>query len=416
MENIEEIEKRRRELRYINYAIICLLTLAVLILFLFVDEVAGLFGALKYNQLLRIYFFGFIISSILYLGQKEKQQAKLTNRLLNEMRNTSTTLAKELRHKEFLSQVSFMVTNLRDNSVLRLLFEATIKFFQADGGAVVLRDKRHGPWNKPLIAYPNDYKQETIDFITNLIGKNGRSFIQPDDEFPDYQPLKEVANIIAVPLRLESRIYGLIVVWSSSNIVYDRTDLEVLETIAREAANSAFALQLIEQKESLHKGLLRLISKTVDDHTKRKNRALRVSQQARILAEQLDLSPETVEAIEIAATLQNIDKVIGNGNGQKKKKSSQSAKILKSLKFPKQVTEILAAKKSSGKSALPGARVLAVAEAYVDKAYPKRGRGPSPDTIASFLESEPSGVYDKQVLGALRQLIASVDNQLDVSE
>lgn len=418
MNTIEYIEKRRRELRRINYFLIYLLAMTVFGMFFFIDAFSGLFGALKYNIFLRFYFIAFIAAFLFYLAQKEKQQSKLTARLIEETQETSAKLAKELRNKEFQSEISVLLTNLGDTAVLEQLFRAALTFFKADGGVVVLRDGTKS-WKKPLVSFPEGAGSKVIDQIVKLIGHTGRSFAQPDPAFPDHSAIKGVKNALGVPLRLEGRLFGLIAFWSNDRVIYDQSDLKVLEFIAREATNSRFTIELVQEKNDQFNGLLALVAKAADDRQRLKDRTVKVAKQAKALAKQMGLPHETVTAVEIAAMLKDVDTVIttkiAKANG-----TNKSALILKSFDFPKRVTEILAGlsngncngKKSAAVKTVPiGSRVLVAAEAYVTLATPARGRGPSPVSVLAKLEAGAGSLYDEEVLDALRELVSPLEEE-----
>ncbi|HEB12889.1 MAG TPA: GAF domain-containing protein [Actinobacteria bacterium] len=400
MQTIDQIEKRRREIRYINYFLIYLLAMSIFGIFFFIDVINGFFGALEYNIMLRLYFISFVAAVILYLAQKEKQQRVLARKLLTDMEKTSQDLAKEVRNKEFLSTISFLISNLRDNTVLEKLFNVTRQFFQADGGAVILRNE-HRKWSDPLVTFPENVDPVLIDDITKLISKTGRSFIQPEPGTESHQPIKGAKNLIAVPLRLEGRLWGVITVWFDSTVTLGKSELEVLEIIACEASNSALTIEISRERNELLHGLLELISKAVDAQGGAKNRSMRIAEQAKALAQEMDLPKATVEAVEMAARLKNVHHIVGNGkkNGNA---SGASAKILKSLNFPSRVTQILAANGNSKRSVSVGSSVVTLAEAYVNLAYPSRGRARATSSIIAKLETDS---HDEQVLEALKQLI-----------
>lgn len=416
MNTIEYIEKRRRELRRINYFLIYLLAMTVFGMFFFIDEFTGLVGALKYNIFLRFYFVGFIVAFLFYMAQKEKQQAKLTARLIRETEETSAKLAKELRRKEFQSEISVLLSNLGDAAVLEQLFRAALRFFEADGGVIVLRNGTRS-WKKPLVAFPEGADSKVIDQIVKLIGHTGRSFVQPDPAFPEHSAIKGVKNALGVPLRLEGRLFGVIAFWSNDRVIHDAGDLNVLEFIAREATNSRLTIELVQEKNDQFNGLLTLVSKAADDRRRLKDRTAKVARQAKALAKQMGLPKETVTAVEIAAMLKDVDTMIATKaagtNG-----ANKSALILKSFDFPKRVTEILAGlsngngngKKSAVTKPIPvGSRILTVAEAYVALASPARGRAPSPASVLAKLEVDAGSVYDEKVLKSLRDLVLPLD-------
>jgi GAF domain-containing protein len=409
METIQQIEKRRRELQYITYFIIYLLALVVFSLFFFIDQLAGLMGALRYNLVLRSFFVALVAAFIFYLARKESQQGRLTAELLGEMENTSGKLALEIRRKEFLSEISHLIANLRDESVLERLFDLTRNFLEAEGGAVVLRNL-NSTWKAPLVSYPDDTDKNMVSDIAKLVAKTGQAVLQPDPRFPDHRQMKNMNSIIAVPLRLEGRLYGVIAFWSGDeSVIYGENDLSLIELIAREAAGSAFSVRLMQEKKDQFKGVLKLLATASEDRPK--PLAPIVAEHAKALAKQLNLPREAVRAVETAAMLKNVGRL--TANGAKNGGGGKSATTLRSLKFPKAVTDILggyekalAGNGAAASSPLPvGVKVLALSTAYVEAANPKRGRAPSAASILAKLKTRP--LFTEELVAALEHVLAA---------
>ncbi len=409
MKTIDQIEKRRRELRFISLALIYFLALVVFGLFFFIDKMAGFFGALQYNVFLRVLFVGLIIGFIFYLAQKERMQSKLTQQLLTEMGGTADRLRKELRYNKFMRDISHLTENLRDDAALERLFSATLKFFGADGGVVVLRN-RGTSWKPPLVSTPAEVDETLIAEISKVIGKTGRSFVQPQPEYPDHRSIKSVNSIMAVPLRLENRLYGMIAFWSDT-IVFEESDLAVVELVAKETSGSEFNLEQAQERIDQFNGLLDLIASAGDEKAKTKKRTQLVIEQAQAIAAQLGLPPESIEAIETAARLRNVD-LVANGSIPG---GADSAEIAASLNFPQPVIEALVKTDngSDGTTETTGAgqlgpinaQILALSELYVTKAFPPRGRRPAVKNVFAKLEPSTSTKFDEKVVAALKKAV-----------
>ncbi len=318
-----------------------------------------------------------------------------------------------------------LLSNLRDSAVLEQLFSAALRFFEADGGVVVLRDKAVG-WKAPLVVYPEDGGAKTIEQITGLISHTGRSFLQPDPDCPEHAPIKGVKNAFGVPLRLEGRLFGVIAFWSNGSRIHDRGDLGVLDVIAREATNSRYTIELLQEKNDQFNGLLALLAKASDDHLRVKNRTLKVAEQAKCLARQMGLPRAMVDAIEVAAILRDVDQLVksprGNGSANG---SSRAPQVLKSVNFPARITDILAGlgrhngngtKPASAKAAPIGSRIIEVADAYVAQTKPPRGRGQSPERAVAKLEEGAGSVYDKAVVDALSRLVLATNDMVSFED
>ncbi len=396
---IEKIEKRRRELHFISLFLIYFLSLVVFGLFFFIDRFAGFWATLQYNVFLRTLFVSLVIAFIIYLAQKERMQAKLTKQLLDQVSGSSERLRKELRHNKFLAETSELAESLGDDRSLQKLFEISVRYFKADGGAVVLKN-RGSSWRDPLVAKPDDVDPELIKELTRLVGKNGRSFLQPQPEYPDHRMIKGVESIIAVPLRLENRLYGIIAFWSYQSAVFDETDLGVLEVLAKDASAAKFNIEEIQTRQDQLQSLLALVAECGDEKAKAKKRTDQVIDQARALGLALKLDPAAAAAVETAVYLRHID-LVANGSAPP---GSSPATIASALGFPDDVAQALTIDDVGGGLPLE-AQILALAELYVSKAFPPRGRRPAPKTVIAKIESIAVEKFDPEVFDALKQTL-----------
>ncbi len=409
MKTLEEIEKRRRELQYITYFLIYFLSLVVFGLFFFIDNIAGFFAALKYKFFMRTVFVGVIIGLIIYLAAKQKRQSALTKDLADEMNQASGQLRKELRNNKFLSEVSYLVSNLKDTVAMEKLFRATLNFLRADGGAVILRQEGRGlSWKPPLAAQPEQIDKELTKQICGIVSKSGRSFLQPLPDYPGHRFIKSMGSVLAVPLRLENRLYGIMAFWSETPDLFDESDLKVLEVLAREATNSNYNVALLQERTDQFQGLLRLVAGSVDPSSGNGKHSVLIANQVRSLAKEMNLPDQTADALATSAMLRHVEK-LANGSA---KKGVGAANILKGQRFPKRITDILegysklvAGSNGTARGVAIDSQILALSEAFIDKAYPKRGRKPAPQKVLEKLESSHGDSYDGRVLAALKNLI-----------
>ncbi len=404
MYTIEKIEKRRRELRFISLFLIYFLSLVVFGLFFFIDRFVGFWAALQYNIFLRILFVSLIIAFIIYLAQKERMQAHLTRELLDEMSASSGRLRKELRHNKFLAKVGELTESLGDDQTLAKLFELAMRFFKADGGTVILKDQGSA-WKEPLIAKPDDIDPALLKDLTKLVGKNGRSFLQPQPEYPDHRTIKGVESIMAVPLRLENRLYGIIAFWSAQTELFDESDLGVLEVLAKETSVAEFNLEEVQTRQDQLQGLLAIVAECGDEKAKAKKRTPQLVEQVRALGQLLELNPAAIVAIETAVYLRHVD-LVANGSAPP---GSNPASIAAALGFSEDVAQALSTIDNTDGTDLPlSAQILALSELYVSKAFPARGRKPAPKNVIAKLDPEAVEQFDPKVFEALKRSVGIV--------
>lgn len=414
---IEQIEKRRRQLHVLSYFLIYFLALAIIGLFFFIDDLINLFGLLKYNLILRLSFVSFITFFIFYLAHKEREQADLTKDVVKELQETNKKLELELKQNQFLYQIKRDIVDLKDPKVLARLFSKTVHFLQADGGAVILKDKSGG-WHEPLVALPETADSGLIKKIARLVSKTGRAVLQPDPEFPQHKLVEEVASFVAIPIRLESRLYGVIALWKNAGEgFFQENDLKLLKLIAQEAASSAYNIQLLQERADQFKGIVTLLAKAAaEKESLNTSLNLKTAQLAKQLAAALELPQEIQYDLELAALLKPSGLFL---NGSLKKGQHpgglETAEFLRSLKFPRSLTNIIAhtdenydgsgLKKLKAEQIPLGARILAVCEDFAKQAYPQKGRPPSMTKILAAMQQEAERKYDPQILEALKRVL-----------
>lgn len=413
---IEQIEKRRRQLHFLSYFLIYFLALSVVGLFFFIDDLINLFGLLKYNLILRLTFVSFISFFIFYLAHKEREQADLTKDIVKELEETNNKLVAELQQNQFLYEVRRYIVNLKDPQVLARLFKKTINFLQADGGVVILKAKAGG-WHDPLVVFPQDFNTDLIKKVTKLITKTGRSLLQPDPEFPEVKLVEEVASFVAVPIRLESRLYGALILWkTAANSSFQENDLKLLKLIAQEAAGSAHNIQMLQERTDQFKGILSLLAKAAaEKENVPASLNLKIARLAKEVAAALRLPEETQQAVEMAALIRPAGLFLNGHKDSSQLSGQETAAFLQSLKFPRSLTSIIShleenydgsgSNKLKGEQIPIGTRILAVCQDFAQQANPLKGRPPSPAKILEILQKQAGQKYDPKVIEVLSQLL-----------
>lgn len=393
MISLEKIERRRRQLQLIAYVIIMILAVALISLLFFVDNLTNMFANLKYNIFLRFYLLVFIVASILYLGQKERQQDMQTKLLMDELRETSNRLAGELREDIFLNKISHKLANLSNDEALDYLFTATKEFLDADGGVLSLKTER-GDWEQTRKASDENIgdEDELARAVAKWIEQTGRSFLFPNPNISAAKlglEDKNVDTVLAVALRLKGKLFGVITFWRSKiKDVFNEHELNFLQIVARQAAGTAFNRQLAQAKDDQFNELLLLLAKAIDERESDSNgHSDRAAQCARKISEQMGLSNDEIETIERAAILQNIGylalpkelfsqySLTDEENALLEDHPRYGAKMLRSLKLPRRITDLVLLHHEwadgSRPQAMPkkdvplGAKIIAVADAFV---------------------------------------------------
>lgn len=430
-QSLIKIERRRRQLQYITYFIILILTVSFVSLLFFVDYITDMFANLRYNIFLRAYLLVFIIASILYLSQKERQQDLQTKILMEELRDTSNRLAAELREDIFLNKISHKLNNLSSDEALEYLLASTKEFLDADGGTLKLK-KADGQWEPARSASgPVEIEEDKLaKAVAQWVEQTGHSFFYPSEGVSaaalDLET-NNISSILGVALRLKGKLFGVVTFWRSKlKAAYSKNELNLLQIIARQAAATAFNRQVEKEKCVQFKELLRLLAKAIDERNPDiKNHSEQSVKWTKKIAEQLGLALDEIETIETAAILQNIGylafprelfsqaTLTDEENAALEDHPRYGAKMLRALKFPRRITDIVllhhewadgSRPLSINKHDIPiGARIIAVVDAFIGLS--QQGEGLDFKKALNQLQLLGNEQFDSEVVKALGKTI-----------
>ncbi len=149
------------------------------------------------------------------------------------------------RQVEFLAEVGRLLTSTHEpRAVLNLLVEAAVELSGASSGSLLLRDAESRLLNiEATRGYPSAGRVKLLrlrlgEGITGWVGQHGRSLLVPDvRRDARYVELdRSIRSELAVPLRLEGEVLGVINVNSTRVGAFDAEDVRLLEALAAQSA------------------------------------------------------------------------------------------------------------------------------------------------------------------------------------
>ena len=231
-------------------------------------------------------------------------------------------LARAQRHLTTLHRVSELLAGARDiqglsDATLRAILEVT----EADRAALVLRRAGSTPGEAEVAAARSRTGTETgfsvsRTLVADVIDKGMSTFAHDasaDERFNDGQSViqQNVRSVMCVPLRTTGEILGALYVDSLSGAgKFNEAELELLSAIGNQAGVALHRVRLMSELERLLLETIRAIAATIDakdGYTHRHSE--RVAMLARRLGQEMALSAEELDTVELSGLLHDVGKI-----------------------------------------------------------------------------------------------------------
>jgi putative nucleotidyltransferase with HDIG domain len=202
--------------------------------------------------------------------------------------------------------------------ILTLAVETVLDVVNAERGCVVLKDQDTGEL-RPAVLLGSNAEGDTgvsvsqplvNDCMERGVGVLCRN-LRTDEQYVGPDQDAESRSVLCTPLNVAGKVLGALYLDTPTEQAdFDEHDLELLKTIARQAALALHRAQLVENLERLFLGSIETLVATVeakDIYTY--GHSARVSKLARLTAERLGRPKAEVEQIKIAGLLHDIGKI-----------------------------------------------------------------------------------------------------------
>ncbi|HBZ86864.1 MAG TPA: hypothetical protein DEO67_06990 [Candidatus Edwardsbacteria bacterium] len=301
---------------------------------------------LEIIELLGAHLSTLIENSRLYSEAREKVER------ISAMAETSALISSSLDVKRVLETVMNVAKDVIDAeaSSIFLYDEEKHEFFfeiaTGDAGDAVKQIRV--PWGKGMVGWAAEHMQT---LLVPDVTKDPR-FYSKVDEKSKFQ----TRNAITVPLKPKNKLIGVAQVLNKKGGLFSREDVELFETLARQAAVAIENASLYTDLQELFLNSIRTVVSLIDakdDYTA--GHSSRVTQYALMIADQLGYDTENRKRLELAALLHDVGK-IGMPDAILKKPSGLTAEEFAIVKdHPNKGAEALEPIKQM-KAIIPGVR------------------------------------------------------------
>lgn len=255
---------------------------------------------LEIIELLGAHLSTLIENSRLYSEAREKVDR------ITAMAETSALISSSLDVKRVLETVMTVAKDVIDAeaSSIFLYDEEKHEFFfeiaTGDAGDAVKQIRV--PWGKGMVGWAAE-QMKTL--LVPDVTKDPR-FYSKVDEKSKFQ----TRNAITVPLKPKNKLIGVAQVLNKKGGLFTREDVELFETLSRQAAVAIENASLYTDLQDLFLSSIRTVVSLIDakdDYTA--GHSSRVTKYALMIADQLGYPPEDRKRLELAALLHDVGKI-----------------------------------------------------------------------------------------------------------
>lgn len=255
---------------------------------------------LEIIELLGAHLSTLIENSRLYTEAREKVER------ISAMAETSALISSSLDVRRVLETVMTVAKDVIDAeaSSIFLYDEEKHEFFfeiaTGDAGDAVKQIRV--PWGKGMVGWAAEHMQT---LLVPDVTKDPRFYSKVDEKSKFI-----TRNAITVPLKPKNKLIGVAQVLNKKGGLFSREDVELFETLARQAAVAIENASLYTDLQELFLNSIRTVVSLIDakdDYTA--GHSSRVTQYALMIADQLGFSTEDRKRLELAALLHDVGKI-----------------------------------------------------------------------------------------------------------
>ena len=389
--------------------------------------------------------FTFLMEGVMAYGIAHKEYLNTRKEgYLAEIRELNRRLSERLVEMTALHEtVKIAGSSLDLDEVLSSVFRNAVRSLRSDNGSLMLIDPEERVLTiKKAHGLDEDVIRKTRigigEGVAGMVAQSGESLIiHGKADAPKIKGRNKYENInsICAPLKTKQGVIGVLNLSRKADSgPFTEDNLRILSTMAYEAASAIENASLYRDVRESYQGAIRALASALevkDAYTR--GHSDTVARWAVAIAQRLDMSPQEVEGIEMAAILHDIGKIgvredILNKPGklndeeweEVKKHPELSYKIISGINFPWEIVPIIYAhhERYDGKGypaglkgeEIPlGARIIAVADVYEamtsDRAYRK---GSSEKVVVEELKRVAGSQLDPEIVAVFIAILKSL--------
>jgi signal transduction histidine kinase len=258
LRSLEDVERGRWHLWSVTFVFLFALSLAVVVVSYWKEQLPGYIGQLLDFSAIRFVFFALSCTFAMYVVDRERRFRKVTHDLI-DTRARSLALEDRLREVSALQQVLVALnSSLELDAVLEIILRQSSKLVSASEGAVLLLDPETGVQHVAS-AIPADLTGEFAagEDLPGAVARTRLATLVPTPiDVAEYAWLAErnVSSSMCAPLVAGGQLIGTLILSATTERRFGEYDLRVLMLFAEQAAVAISNAQAFRrEKESVER-------------------------------------------------------------------------------------------------------------------------------------------------------------------
>jgi HD-GYP domain-containing protein (c-di-GMP phosphodiesterase class II) len=307
------LDKRRKDLLWLVFALLGMLTLAFVLLVAYGHYS---FGSDYTESMLLIGLLALLTCAVAYFADKEREHRRENRNLIHELHNTARALDARVARLNKLCETSTSLAGTLDvRRISELVVEALVAQVEADGASLVLVDTSKGRTlhrhSRGVLA-ELEAEHESPEEIARDAAQKGvpaMRLVQPSNDVARHlQAWSKTLASIAAPMKVSDLVGGALAAMRQDD--FSSEDMNLLTTLANMAAKAIESAELHEQLRQSYFRTLHVLARSLaarDPYSAAHGEA--VTWLASRLAERLGLRAEMAEVIRAYGQLHDLGKI-----------------------------------------------------------------------------------------------------------
>jgi HD-GYP domain-containing protein (c-di-GMP phosphodiesterase class II) len=305
-------DRRRMQLLWLAIGLIGLLTVALVVLVAYGQEIA----AADYGEpLLLIGLLAFVTCTVAYFADKDREHRAENRRLIHELHETAKALDMRVARLNKLSETSVHLAGALDlDRISELIVQALVDQVHADAASLVLLDTTKGEYVHTRSMGPlaeRDAEGGNPLAIAQAAASQGPLIRQLDTPPAITEQLKaweKIRGSIAAPVKVSDVIGGALAAIREER--FDTEDLNLLTTLANMSSKAIESAELHQQLRQSYYRTLHVLARSLaarDPYSAAHGEA--VTWLACRLGDTLGLGEDEMEALQAYGALHDLGKI-----------------------------------------------------------------------------------------------------------
>lgn len=305
-------DRRRKQLLWLALALVGVLTLALVVLVSYCEEIA----TSDYGEsLLLIGLLALVTCAVAYFADKEREQRAENRRLIRQLHETAEALDRRIARLNRLSETSAHLAGALDvDRISELVVGALVEQVQADAASLVLMDRSKGEYlHTRSIGNVGSGNGEGNDpiAVAKAATEGGPAIgggETPAEVGEQLRAWDKIRGSISAPVKVSRVVDGALAAIREER--FDTEDLNLLTTLANMSSKAIESAELHQQLREAYYRTLHVLARSLaarDPYSAAHGEA--ATWLACRLAQRVGLGKEAVKAVEVYGPLHDLGKI-----------------------------------------------------------------------------------------------------------